>query len=535
MQSRVLSRVHLTSATCLFRNPTSSFTHLTTYLMEQTGSDTTECDNLLTQASSLFHSKDFDRCEEVINSLLNLKPNHSKALMNKALLDYVSKHHYTHTDEYMKELKRIASVEGVQLTSDPSSCTQTTCEQSATSEPNGGVSGSLSTVSITMDGPEYSIPQSALALSLKYNYALVLFYQRKYVQAEHILSTCLGLRTCVKSSEKGTSDAVEHLPLAISADLPTINLTPTSDLLLCRRILLLWLESLLHLQQSERVFRLCATWLTVLSSITLTNSLNSINLTAPDRSFSSMAPRYVNSQACTMLQEIHKPIQLFYIRACLLTGRLHAAEDELNHVTGEQDTPDLHGQEDIDVSNCDENGKRLDDDRSPSVTCDSEKHHQLPVDSWSTGRLVHFLQAHLAFLKGNHSEALRRLSDIPPPVQGSPATDQCESALLRNNLGLVLHRAGQYNLSGLQLRRALREVNQTSYDLLPQPVSHQSNGFHHKGSSTKHMLNETSLLHQLFTSLEAAAFSPRSFSTSFGPVRRQHAAPSCVELNYFLL
>lgn len=460
--------------------------------MEQAGSDAVEYESLLTQATSLFHSKDFDKCEEFLNNILNLKPCHSKTLMNKALLEYVGKRHYTHTDDYTNELKRIASLEDVQLTSHGCSSTRTSCEQSSVLEPNGSAACSVSAFSLTINDSASFLPQSTLALSLKYNYALVLFYQQQYVQAEHVLSTCLGLQACVKPSEKGSSGAVDHLSHApTTTDLPTVNLTPTSDLLLCRRILLLWLESLFHLQQSERVFHLCAAWLTVLSSMTLTNSLNSIHLNTTDRSIPTTS-RYMNSQTCTMLQGIHKPIKLFYIRACLLTGRLNAAEDELNHMTNEKDTPDLHAEEDVEVPYCNESDKQCDDNRSLA-----EKHPQIPEDCWRTGRAVHFLLAQLFFLKGNHAEAINRLSGMPPPPQGSLATDQCENALWRNNLALVLHRTGQYNFSGLQLRRALREMNNTLSDALSSSVSCQSGGSLNENSATQFVSYDSSVVGQV--------------------------------------
>ncbi|TGZ72978.1 hypothetical protein CRM22_001768, partial [Opisthorchis felineus] len=81
-------------------------------------------------------------------------------------------------------------------------------------------------------------------------------------------------------------------------------------------------------------------------------------------------------------------------------------------------------------------------------------------------------------LQNIHSDAFRRLSNIPPPDQAPLETGQCESSLVWNNLALVHHRSGQFHLSGLQLRRALRETDKTVRDAVPQLRSGLTNATH---------------------------------------------------------
>ncbi|THD22933.1 hypothetical protein D915_005882 [Fasciola hepatica] len=202
---------------------------------------------LSTEAAFYFSSKQYEKCDVATKQLLDLKANDPKVIMNKALLDFVHKHGYTHIDEYVAELKRIASIEKIPLSfSDPTSGDE--------AEPSGNLtdlSDSPLTESTQVPTPglcKSTLPQSVLGIGLQYNYALVLFYQRKYTQSEHLLTNCLGF-----SRKTGILCPETPCLQTISG----IELTPSTDVTLSRRVVLLWLEVLLRLQHPEEVYNLC--------------------------------------------------------------------------------------------------------------------------------------------------------------------------------------------------------------------------------------------------------------------------------------
>ncbi|KAF5400581.1 hypothetical protein PHET_04445 [Paragonimus heterotremus] len=473
--------------------------------MEQTKTDGSQASTgestLLSEAAHFFYLKQYDRCQEVLKKLLEINPKDTKVQMNKLLLDYVHKYGYTHTGEFLNELARLMSVETTLPGTD-------SVDNIAVADGRGnGTSSSSPSHSQTSSKP--SLPHSPLLISLQYNYALALYYLRQYAKAERVLSGCLGLGPSVTSALhldrdfSGSRDPSFTDSVGGPNLLSTINLMPSTDITLCRRLLLLWLEVLLQLQQPDRVFRLCGTWLMVLSSMSLASTLNSANPQITEHFPFSIGSsgRFQNAQIASVLLGIRKPIQLFYIRACLLTNQLEAAENELHQVQTVASEP----QNSTIVSSELGNGSSvaetisIDREKSDGILCDPEEQH--PATIWDTGHALHFLQAQLAYLKGRYSEALRYLSDIPPPVHSASETGQCESTLLWNDLGLVHHRAGQYNLSGLQLRRALRETDKTIRDVFPTHLrsskSNTSSHPHHGKTVSQSAANERNLLDQL--------------------------------------
>ncbi|TPP64930.1 hypothetical protein FGIG_01746 [Fasciola gigantica] len=432
---------------------------------------------LSTEAAFYFSSKQYEKCDVATKQLLDLKNNDPKVIMNKALLDFVHKHGYTHIDEYMAELKRIASVEKITLSfSHPTSGDE--------AEPSGNLtdlSDPPLTESTQVSTPglyKSTLPQSVLGIGLQYNYALVLFYQRKYTQSEHLLTNCLGF-----SRKTGILCPETPCLQTISG----IELTPSTDVTLSRRVVLLWLEVLLRLQHPEEVYNLCGTWLTYLSSLVIANTLNASGPTASI----TIGSRHLNTQTAHMLSGIRLPLQLFYIRACLLTGRITEASDELQIVHSERTQsstcakasfalPDeilSANSKEMSVSQLPEEGTEpmngstifgsdtIDKSQSlnPEMVLDGTGHV-----NWDVERCLGFVEAQLAYLKDKSSDALRLLTNIAPCSRAPLDTGQCECAMIWNNMALVHHRAGQYNLSGLQLRRALRETDRMIREAIPQ-------------------------------------------------------------------
>ncbi|KAF8561669.1 CCR4-NOT transcription complex subunit 10-B [Paragonimus westermani] len=500
--------------------------------MEQARTDGSQASTgestLLSEAAHFFYLKLYDRCQEVLKKLLEINPKDTKVQMNKLLLDYVHKYGYTHTGEFLNELARLMSVEATLPGTDS--------VDNVTVADGRGNGTSSSSPSHLQTSPKPSLPHSPLLISLQYNYALTLYYLRQYVKAERVLSGCLGLVPSITSALhldrdfSGSRDPSFTESASDPSLLSTINLMPSTDITLCRRLLLLWLEVLLQLQQPDRVFRLCGTWLMVLSSMSLASTLNSANPQIAEQFPFSIGSsgRFQNAQIASVLLGIRKPIQLFYIRACLLTNQLEAAENELHQVQTVATGPEAATTASSEPCNGSSVGETISTDRekSDSILYDPEEQH--PATIWDTGHAVHFLQAQLAYLKpatvfsprpqvgsmhvgyyivllylskGRYSEALRYLSDIPPPVHSASETGQCESTLLWNDLGLVHHRAGQYNLSGLQLRRALRETDKTIRDVFPTHLrsskSNTSSHPHHGKTGNQSAANERNLLDQL--------------------------------------
>ncbi|GAA34948.2 CCR4-NOT transcription complex subunit 10-B [Clonorchis sinensis] len=279
--------------------------------------------------------------------------------------------------------------------------------------------------------------------------------------------------------------------------LPPVDLTPCGNLTICRRILLLWLEVLLHLQKAERVFELCGAWLVALSSL----SLLSVSSTSPSTSKQVSASNRIDSTLVwDMLKAIRKPIQLFYIRACLLTGRLVAAEEELKMILSDEEGVANNASEEVRLKEpaATTQTEPTEVSQSEGAGSQHDSAKTSPGFNWTTGHCLQFLQAQLAYLKNIHSDAFRRLSNIPPPAQAPLETGHCESSLVWNNLALVHHRSGQFHLGGLQLRRALRETDKTVRDAVPQLRSGLSNGNHGRSvaqllTGNKDILNQIPL------------------------------------------
>lgn len=169
--------------------------------------------------------------------------------MNKSLLDFVHKHGYTHVDDYVAELKRIASVENIPLTfSHPDDDNEAGITGNFPDLSASPPTGSNTSTPPTSGLCRSTLPQSVLSTVLQYNYALVLFYQRQYSRSEELLANCLGF-----TRENGVLSPETPCMQTISA----IELTPSTDVTLSRRVVLLWLEVLLRLHHPEEVYNLC--------------------------------------------------------------------------------------------------------------------------------------------------------------------------------------------------------------------------------------------------------------------------------------
>nr|CAH8846721.1 unnamed protein product [Trichobilharzia regenti] len=441
--------------------------------------EVTEDERLISEAASYYRCRDFKQCSLIMEKLKIGRLNDTKINMNNSLLNYVHKSSYSASEQYIRELKQIATVEGVNL-DDYDDKTGSLGRRS--SDRLDEVCNSKDVLSSQI-APQF-VSRSSIAINLLYNYSVVLFYQRQYTQVERLLATCLDISTNSESADNNNNKVTiaKGVPLASQSpsciDQPTasliqtMDLTPSTDLDLCRRIILLWLEVSLRLFQAERVFELCDYWILCLNSLSVT--CESANNTPVNTCSSLEQPnpnsRHLNNNNNTILSVllgIKKPIQLYYIKACLLTGRLNDAENELNCFMSEDDVPIVKSEENppknefTPLPGDDNNaGDRKSETASQSNPKDDNNNHCSTVD-WSTGNAVYFLQAQLAYLKGCYSDAVKSLSSIPPPSYNSSVMNDWESIILKNNLALLYHRTGRFTSSVIHLRNALKQVDKT--------------------------------------------------------------------------
>ncbi|CAH8846682.1 unnamed protein product [Trichobilharzia szidati] len=449
--------------------------------------EVTEDERLISEAASYYRCRDFKQCSLIMEKLKIGRLNDTKINMNNSLLNYVHKSSYSASEQYIRELKQIATVEGVNLDDyDDKTCALGRRSSDRLDE----VCNSKDVLSNNNNIAPQFVSRSSIAINLLYNYAVVLFYQRHYTQVERLLATCLDISTNSESADNNNNKVTVPKGVPLTSQSPscidqptasliqTMDLTPSTDIDLCRRIILLWLEVSLRLFQAERVFELCDYWILCLNSLSV--ACGSAN--TPVNTYSSLEQANPNSHhlnnnnnndnnnntILSVLAGIKKPIQLYYIKACLLTGRLNDAENELNSFMSEDDSL-LKSEENSSKNDCtplpsdDNAGDRKSEKSSQSNSQDnnnSNNNHCSTVQ-WSTGNAVYFLQAQLAYLKGCYSDAVKLLSSIPPPSYNSPVMNDWESIILKNNLALLYHRTGRFTSSVIHLRNALKQVDKT--------------------------------------------------------------------------
>ncbi|CAH8538470.1 unnamed protein product [Heterobilharzia americana] len=439
----------------------------------------TEDEQLIFDAASSYRRRDFEKCSSIMEKLKGGKLNDTKIHMNKALLNYVYKSGCLGSEQYVRELKRIAAVEGVNLDDyDDKTCSLGRRNPERADEVCSSKDG-LSNIA-----PQF-VSRSSIAINLLYNYAVVSFYQRQYAQAEKLLANCLDIPINMEPADNKTSSA-KAIPLTFQSptyfDQPSssliqaMDLTPSTDTDLCRRIVLLWLEVCLRLFQVERVYQLCDYWLLCLNSMSVISE--TVNIPTNTQTDILLSPenanphsRHLNSNALGVLIGIKKPIQLYYIRACLLTGRLYDAESELsvfiskdcsevgnNSLEKNTDYKENSTEVEILSVNYDHSEGGEHSEKLPQSNPENISKHCSDI-VWSTGNSVYFLQAQLAYLKGCYNDAMKLLSSIPSPSFNSVSVNDWESAIVKNNLSLIYYCTGRCTSSVLHLRSALKQVD----------------------------------------------------------------------------
>ncbi|CAH8515584.1 unnamed protein product [Heterobilharzia americana] len=385
----------------------------------------TEDEQLIFDAASSYRRRNFEKCSSIMEKLKGGKLNDTKIHMNKALLNYVYKSGCLGSEQYVRELKRIAAVEGVNLDDyDDKTCSLGRRNPERADEVCSSKDG-LSNIA-----PQF-VSRSSIAINLLYNYAVVSFYQRQYAQAEKLLANCLDIPINMEPADNKTSSA-KAIPLTFQSptyiDQPSssliqaMDLTPSTDTDLCRRIVLLWLEVSLRLFQVERVYQLCDYWLLCLNSMSVISE--TVNIPTNTQTDILLSPenanphsRHLNSNALGVLIGIKKPIQLYYIRACLLTGRLYDAESELsvfiskdcsevgnNSLEKNTDYKENSTEVEILSVNYDHSEGGEHSEKLPQSNPENISKHCSDI-VWSTGNSVYFLQAQLAYLKGCYNDA----------------------------------------------------------------------------------------------------------------------------------
>ncbi|KAK4471107.1 hypothetical protein MN116_004633 [Schistosoma mekongi] len=437
-----------------------------------------EDEQLVSDAASCYRRKDFEQCLFIMEKLKSGKFKDTNVKINKALLSYIHKSGYSESEQYISELKRIAAIEGVNL----DDCDdKILCGRNSDRSDDAHISKDL-----LPNNLPHLVSRSPILINLLYNYAVVLFYQRQYSQAEKLLANCLNIPLNLESTDSKTNRLKENplnfKPLTCidqpsSTLIQAIDLAPSNDTDLCRRIILLFLEVSLKLFQVERTFALCDYWILCLNAISVISEAPDVSSDSQPITCSSennnCHSHNLSSNALSVLIRIRKPIQLYYIRACLLTGRLNAAETELNLLLSEdyskfrKDSLQKHTDFDENPSEVkstsdDEDGSCLESKQSENSTyLDSVNNADYCTDMWSTGNSVFFLQAQLAYMKGHYGDAIQLLSSMPPFSHNASTMNDWESIIIKNNLSLIYHRTGRYTSSVVQLRNALKQIDKT--------------------------------------------------------------------------
>ncbi|VDK43773.1 unnamed protein product [Taenia asiatica] len=132
------------------------------------------------------------------------------------------------------------------------------------------------------------------------------------------------------------------------------------------------------------------------------------------------ARKPVEMKVIEMLREIARPLHVFRLRACLLTGRIKIAQEEASQLSQSSDN--------------------LDD------------------KSWDTSKSLVYAYAQLSYLEQDHIKTVKRLNALLPISASPPISDEREVPLVWNNLSLTYFRAGYLGLAMLEARAALRHT-----------------------------------------------------------------------------
>ncbi|EUB57273.1 CCR4-NOT transcription complex subunit [Echinococcus granulosus] len=283
---------------------------------------------LAAEATDYYSRSQLGSCFSHMKKLHSMRPADPKVLANMALIEFIHQNNMTCSDEYLSQLRKAAilACSPIFVTGD------------------SDIHAALRPVSPTA---EQSI------ISIHYNYALVLFYQRQYVRSERMIAGLLGIATA------DASPASIEFPLAY------------------------WLQQL--------------------------------------NSSGEGVGNPVKVEVIEMLREIARPLRVFRLRACLLTGRIRIAQEEASQLSQSSNTSD--------------------------------------DKSWDTSKSLEYARAQLSYLQQDHTKTVKRLNTLlPSESTSSPTSVEWESSLVWNNLSLTYFRAGHLGLAMLEARAALRRT-----------------------------------------------------------------------------
>ncbi|VDO06340.1 unnamed protein product [Rodentolepis nana] len=232
--------------------------------------------SLATEATEFYNHSQLGSCLSHMKKLFSTKSTDPKVIANKALVEFIHQNNLTHSDEYLEQLRKAASLVGLPISS----------------------SMKLSDHIPSLTSPSELDPS---VFSIHYNYALVLFHQRRFGLANRLLASLLDI-----SEPDATPNHFQF---------PT-----KAGLLISQRCLLLWLDVCLALYRYQRVFDYTSYLIQQIKLPEGESSLNSVVL--------------------EMLKEISRPLRVFRLRACLQTGRLNEAQGEINILDETEDHPE---------------------------------------------------------------------------------------------------------------------------------------------------------------------------------------------------
>nr|CDS25975.1 CCR4 NOT transcription complex subunit 10 [Hymenolepis microstoma] len=239
--------------------------------------------SLATEATEFYNHSQLGSCLSHMKKLYSTKSTDPKVIANKALVEFIHQNNLTHSDEYLEQLRKAASLVGLPISP----------------------SMKLSDHILSLTSPSELDPS---VFSIHYNYALVLFHQRRFGLANRLLSTLLGI------SEPDATPNCLHFPIK-------------AGLLISQRCLLLWLDVCLALYHYQRVFEYTSYFI---QQIKLPEGESSLNLVILE-----------------MLKEISRPLRIFRLRACLQTGRLNEAQGEIAILDETEDHPEAKKRWDV--------------------------------------------------------------------------------------------------------------------------------------------------------------------------------------------
>ncbi|KAM3173231.1 hypothetical protein ACTXT7_012906 [Hymenolepis weldensis] len=232
--------------------------------------------SLAVEATEFYTQSQLGSCLSHMKKLYSTKSTDPKVIANKALVEFIHQNNLTHSDEYLEQLRKAASIVGLPISP----------------------SMKLSDHVPSLTNPSELDPS---VFPIYYNYALVLFHQRRFGLSERLLASLLGI------SEPDATPNSLQLPIK-------------AGLLISQRCLLLWLDVCLTLYRYQRVFDYTS---------------YCIQQIEPAEGKSSL-----NSDVLEMLKEISRPLRIFRLRASLQTGRLKEAQEEIDILDETEDYPE---------------------------------------------------------------------------------------------------------------------------------------------------------------------------------------------------